>query len=178
MASPSQGKTGQSLGKASAELAWKLGLVVPSAALLHLPHPTPPLVGVSSPTTLTEVCLHTHPTHFLEVLLTVVSLSLSWAPKQTWTVSSCGEAPRTKSTHRRRLESRDYKEMKKKSNKPFCTQLSGESFLKDLLISTVCKNVWKFSKRLEELEIRTGFLEVSLSQRFKCPSNSTSRNLL
>ena len=68
--------------------------------------------------------------------------------------------------------------MKKKSNKPFCTQLSGESFLKDLLISTVCKNVWKFSKRLEELEIRTGFLEVSLSQRFKCPSNSTSRNLL
>ena len=76
MASPSQGKTGQSLGKASAELAWKLGLVVPSAALLHLPHPTPPLVGVSSPTTLTEVCLHTHPTHFLEVLLTVVSLSL------------------------------------------------------------------------------------------------------
>lgn len=141
------------------------------------PHPATGRRGVSSPTTLTEVCLLTHLTHFPEDLLTVVSLSLSWAPKQTWTVSSCGEAPRTKSTHRRRLESRDYKEMREKSKKPFCTQLSGESFLKDLLISTVCKNVWKFSKRLEELEIRTGFLEVSLSQRFKCPRNSTSRNL-
>lgn len=83
--------------------------------------------------------LHTHRTHSPEDLLTVVSLSFSWDPKQTWTVSSCGEAPRTKSTHRRRQESRDYKEMREESKKPFCTQLSGESFLKDLLISTVCK---------------------------------------